>query len=205
MDERYSDHAHRVWGLAHRHATRLQHAWIGSVHLLLALLEEPRGLAGRVLRDQGLTLDYTAQAVRALTPPEGAVPDGALLPSADGQQVLDGALAVAGDDKVDTEHLLLSLLADKTSAAHNVLIALGSDPGAIKDAVIARVKEGPARASGPSEVSTDQLGLVGAAALNSLLAARDLVRLLSKGQDDLQTGLGLLEQALAELQRKLPG
>lgn len=201
MEDRHSDGSRRVMGLAQRHATQLQHGWIGSVHLLLALLEEPRGLAGRVLRDSGLALELTTQAVRALTPPEGAVPAGQLPFTADAQQVVEGALTIAGDERIATEHLLLSLLADTSSAANNVLTALGADPRALKDAVIERVESGPARLAGPA-AGTDP-DAVGSAALASLSAARSLVHLLAAERPELQPVATGLDEALATLERAL--
>jgi len=202
MDDRHSDGSRRVMGLAQRHAVQLQHAWIGSVHLLLALIEEPRGLAGQVLRDSGLALESTTQAVRALTPPEGAVPEGQLPFTADAQQVLEGAVTVAGDDeRIATEHLLLSLLADSSSAATNVLTALGADPQALKDAVIERVGSGPARPSGPAAGADPDA--VGSAAIASLSAARSLVHLLAAERPELQPVATSLDEALATLERQL--
>lgn len=201
MEDRHSDGSRRVMGLAQRHAVQLQHGWIGSVHLLLALLEEPRGLAGRALRDSGLALESTTQAVRALTPSEGAVPEGQLPFTADAQQVLEGAVTVAGEERIATEHLLLSLLADTSSAANNVLTALGADPQAIKDAVIERVKSGPPRPAGPA-VGADH-DAVGSAAIASLSAARSLVHLLAAERPELLPVATGLDEALAKLERNL--
>ena len=48
--------AKRVLELTLREALKLGHNYIGTEHIILALLEEPNGVAGQVLRDLGV--DY---------------------------------------------------------------------------------------------------------------------------------------------------
>ena len=52
--ERFTQRARRVLSLAQEEAERLNHNYIGSEHLLIGLLREEGGVAGRVLRDVGL-------------------------------------------------------------------------------------------------------------------------------------------------------
>ncbi|MFO3796753.1 MAG: Clp protease N-terminal domain-containing protein, partial [Anaerolineales bacterium] len=52
--ERFTQRAKRVLSLAHQEAERAHHAMIGTEHLLLGLIEEEGGVAGRVLRELGL-------------------------------------------------------------------------------------------------------------------------------------------------------
>jgi len=52
--ERFTQRARRVLSLAHQEAERMSQASIGTEHLLLALMQEDGGIAGRVLRDLGL-------------------------------------------------------------------------------------------------------------------------------------------------------
>jgi hypothetical protein len=52
--ERFSQRARRVLSLAHEEAERLQHDYIGTEHLLIGLVREEGGIAGRVLRELGL-------------------------------------------------------------------------------------------------------------------------------------------------------
>ena len=52
--ERFTQRARRVLSLAQEEAERLQHSYIGTEHLLLGLMREEGGVAGRVLRDLGL-------------------------------------------------------------------------------------------------------------------------------------------------------
>ena len=52
--ERFTQRARRVLSLAHEEAERLHHNYIGTEHLLLGLIREEGGIAGRVLRDLGV-------------------------------------------------------------------------------------------------------------------------------------------------------
>ena len=51
--QRFTQRARRVLSLAHQEAERLRHSYIGTEHLLLGLILEEGGVAGRVLRELG--------------------------------------------------------------------------------------------------------------------------------------------------------
>jgi ATP-dependent Clp protease ATP-binding subunit ClpA len=57
MFERFTDHAREVVLGARREATDLGHSYVGTEHLLLALLAPGSGAAGVVLREAGLDHD----------------------------------------------------------------------------------------------------------------------------------------------------
>ena len=52
--ERFTQRARRVLSLAHQEAERMHQNYIGTEHLLLGLMKEEGGVAGRVLRELGL-------------------------------------------------------------------------------------------------------------------------------------------------------
>ena len=59
----FSPRAKKVLELSLREALALQHSYIGTEHILLALLREGAGLAARVLVDHGLRLDEMRRQV----------------------------------------------------------------------------------------------------------------------------------------------
>jgi ATP-dependent Clp protease ATP-binding subunit ClpC len=68
-DRAYTNAAKKVLELAMSHARALQHSYVGTEHLLLGLIAEEKGIAAKVLRDAGLTLDGArAEIVRLLGP-----------------------------------------------------------------------------------------------------------------------------------------
>ena len=65
--ERFTQRARRVLSLAHEEAERLRHNFIGTEHLLLGLIREDGGVAGRVLRELGLETERVNQMVQRLS------------------------------------------------------------------------------------------------------------------------------------------
>ncbi len=132
--ERFTQRARRVLSLAHQEAERAHHNMIGTEHLLIALIEEDGGVAGRVLREMGLESERVREMVMRLTG-EGKTPPGEKLElSADTQQVLELAVDEAhrlGHHYIGTEHLLLGLIRTEGTAME-ALRRLGVTPDEIR-------------------------------------------------------------------------
>ena len=54
MQERYTKQAENVLALAKQAASSCGHSYIGTEHLLVGLVEEKEGTAGRVLEEFGI-------------------------------------------------------------------------------------------------------------------------------------------------------
>ena len=65
----FTPRAKRVLELGLREALQLGHDFIGTEHILLALIKEEDGLAGRTLRDLGVRLDAAREQVIIRHPP----------------------------------------------------------------------------------------------------------------------------------------
>ena len=132
--ERFTQRARRVLSLAHQEAERAHHNAIGTEHLLIALIEEDGGVAGRVLREMGLEAERVREMVMRLTG-EGKTAAGEKLElSADTQQVLELAVDEAhrlGHHYIGTEHLLLGLIRTEGTAME-ALRRLGVTPDEIR-------------------------------------------------------------------------
>jgi ATP-dependent Clp protease ATP-binding subunit ClpC len=125
--ERFTQRARRVLSLAHQEAERMRHNYIGTEHLLLGLIREEGGVAGRVLRELGLDADRVQEIVERLTG-AGGYQGGKLELSPGTQQVLEHALEEArrmGHHYIGTEHLLLGLVRHGEGVAMDVLRKLG--------------------------------------------------------------------------------
>ncbi|GAB4495873.1 MAG: ATP-dependent Clp protease ATP-binding subunit [Anaerolineales bacterium] len=121
--ERFTQRARRVLTLAHQQAERMRHNYIGTEHLLLGLIEEDGGVAGRVLRELGLELPRVQELVERLTG-IGQFKGGKLDLSPGTQQVLEHAVEEArrmGHHYIGTEHLLLGLVRHNEGIAVEVL------------------------------------------------------------------------------------
>ena len=80
MFDRLTERARKVMALARREALRLKHDYVGTEHMLLALVEEGTGVASVVLKDMGTERSVLREAVeRAVTPgPEPVAPNAQL-------------------------------------------------------------------------------------------------------------------------------
>jgi ATP-dependent Clp protease ATP-binding subunit ClpC len=125
--ERFTQRARRVLSLAHQEAERMRHSYIGTEHLLLGLIREEGGVAGRVLRELGLEAERVQEIIERLTGP-GQYRGGKLDLSPGTQQVLEFAVDEArrmGHHYIGTEHLLLGLVRLNEGVAMDVLRKLG--------------------------------------------------------------------------------
>jgi ATP-dependent Clp protease ATP-binding subunit ClpA len=74
QDMQLTPRAKRVIDLAYDEARQLSNNYIGTEHLLLGLIREGEGLAGRVLAKLGVELERTRREVMALQDGDGGVP-----------------------------------------------------------------------------------------------------------------------------------
>jgi ATP-dependent Clp protease ATP-binding subunit ClpC len=65
--DRFNQRARRVLQIANEEAERLSHNYIGTEHLLLGLVKEENGIAGRVLREMGAKPERVAEMVERMT------------------------------------------------------------------------------------------------------------------------------------------
>lgn len=131
--ERFTQRARRVLSLAHQEAEHLQAEAIGTEHLLLGLIQEEGGIAGRVLRDLGLEPDRVREMVERMAG-TGKGTDGKIDLSAGVQQVLENAVEEArrmSQHYIGTEHLLLALVGLEDTGLE-VLRKLGVTPEQVR-------------------------------------------------------------------------
>ncbi len=110
--ERFTQRARRVLSLAHQEAERARQSSIGTEHLLLGLMEEEGGVAGRVLRELGLESSRVREMIGRVRV-ESRYGEGKIELAPDTQQVLEYAVDEArrlGHHYIGTEHLLLGLV-----------------------------------------------------------------------------------------------
>jgi len=131
--ERFTQRARRVLSLAHQEAERTRQGMIGTEHLLLGLLEEEGGVAGRVLHELGLESERMREIVARVSG-EGNYRGGKIELAPDTQQVLEFAIDEArrmGHQYIGTEHILLGLVRFE-GAGMGILRKLGVTPDQIR-------------------------------------------------------------------------
>ena len=122
------------------HAERLGHEYVGTEHILLALLDEPDGEAIRVLDH----LDVSRQAIRdsiesVIKRGNAASRDPTMIPyTSRAKKVLELSMFAArneGVDSVDTAELLLGLIDERMGIAAQTLAGLGVDGAVVTEAL----------------------------------------------------------------------
>lgn len=111
--ERFTQRARRALSLAHQEAERARNNNIGTEHLLLGLMDEEGGVAGRVLRELGMTSDRIREVIRRLTNSSTSFDPSRVELASDTQQVLEYAVDEVrrlGHHYIGTEHILLGLV-----------------------------------------------------------------------------------------------
>jgi ATP-dependent Clp protease ATP-binding subunit ClpC len=137
--ERFTDRARRVLVLAQEEARDLNHAFIGTEHILLGLIREGEGVAAKALDALGVTFDVVREkveeAIGANTNPSPGSPP--FTPRA--KKVLELSLREAlqlGHSYIGTEHMLLGLVREGEGVAAQVLNDLGADMARVRTQVI---------------------------------------------------------------------
>jgi ATP-dependent Clp protease ATP-binding subunit ClpC len=152
MFERFTDQARSVVVMAQEEARLLSHNYIGTEHLLLALLGQRDGVAADVLADQGVSLERTRQAVLDIVGEGGAPPQGQIPFTPRAKKVLELSLREAlqlGDQHIGAEHILLGVVREGEGMAAQVLVNQGVSLPGLRMAVHQATGTGPTAATGP--------------------------------------------------------
>ncbi len=149
--ERFTQRARRVLSLAQEEAERLNHNFIGSEHVLIGLLREEGGVAGRVLRELGLDAVRVQAMVERLSGGPGTrTPFTKIELSPSTKRVLELAVEEArrmGQHYISTEHLLLGLARQNEGLAIDVLRKFGISAEQIRRQTRRMLRESPVATS----------------------------------------------------------
>lgn len=145
--ERFTQRARRVLSLAQEEAERLNHSYIGSEHVLIGLLREEGGIAGRVLRELGLDVNRVQTMVERLSGSTGAkTPFTKVELSPSTKRILELAVEEAramGKHYISTEHLLLGMARQNEGMAIDVLRKFGINAEQIRRQTKRTLSESP--------------------------------------------------------------
>ena len=151
MEDLFTPKAKEVLMLAQEEAKYFKHQTIGSEHLLLALVVEKEGIAGKTLREMNIQENDIREEIEHYTG-FGMVkhyPDNYFLPySRRVKQIIAYANDEAkrsGAEKIGTEHLLLGLLRDEEILASRIMLNLGLSLSRMRQLLKKKMGQEPTR------------------------------------------------------------
>ena len=149
--ERFSEDAKMALTLAQGEAERSHHSYIGTEHLLLALMRQD-GIGGRTLKALGLTdADLRDRIVAVLGRNERIVLQ-QMIPTSRVKRVIEIAFGEARRQEVNrvgTDHLLLALVIEGEGVAASVLVDKGVTEDSLRAEIQRQRESGPAEAPSP--------------------------------------------------------
>ncbi len=132
MQSRLTRQAENALMLAKKTAQSFNHNYIGTEHILVGLLQEADGTAGRILEEFGVENEKLLELIQKLiAPPEGSdtiLAERGPQYSPRAVQMMENADAEAlamKEEKTGTEHLLLAMLKETDSVATRLLYTMG--------------------------------------------------------------------------------
>ncbi len=139
MFERFTNRARHVVVLAQEEARQLQHNYIGTEHILLGLLGEPDGLAGRALERFGMSLDSAREEVKAIVGTGKSTPTGHIPFTPRAKKTLELALREAlqlHHNYIGTEHILLGVIREGDGVGAQILKQHAADLATVRATVL---------------------------------------------------------------------
>ncbi|TCO56035.1 Clp protease N-terminal domain-containing protein [Actinocrispum wychmicini] len=133
----FTPRAKKTLELALREATQLHHNYIGTEHILLALVKDDESVAAKVLAERITPISKIRAAVLVSVAGPQDVPAASPWPAGTPatEDTVATASALAGGAPVGSHHLLEAMLRAENSMAARVLRELGVDPDAVADKI----------------------------------------------------------------------
>lgn len=141
----FTQKANEALNLAIKAAENFGHNYVGSEHILLALVKEEAGTAYTILNEKGITVEDIENFIKeniSVGSPTRLTPDDFTPRS---KRVLDVSFKIARGmfrSFVDTEHILLALLQEGDSYAVKYINSCGIDERQLFDEIVAAMGRG---------------------------------------------------------------
>jgi ATP-dependent Clp protease ATP-binding subunit ClpA len=127
----FTDRVRKVLQIAREEAARMQHGYVGTEHILLAILHEGEGVAAATLINLGVNFDEVTQHVHNTVKKGDYRGDTHDLPyTSRAKKVLELSMSEARElnhHYVGTEHLLLGVLREEKGIGAQALTEVGID------------------------------------------------------------------------------
>jgi ATP-dependent Clp protease ATP-binding subunit ClpC len=131
MFERFTDKGRKIIILAREEAERHQNDYLGTEHLVLAILRESDGIALMILKKMGLSTEQIRLEIERNLPGGGTTMTFGEIPfSPRVKKVIEYGVEEArllGHNHIGSEHLLLGLLREEEGIGGKILRSLGAN------------------------------------------------------------------------------
>jgi ATP-dependent Clp protease ATP-binding subunit ClpC len=155
MFEKLTPRMDRVIKLSQRIARDYGQDYVGTEHLLLAILEDGTGMGAEILHDLGVDLPKAKQAIDELI--KGTLEDTWVFGRLPGTPHFRNVMAAAIEEArqleskvICTEHLLLALAREEGSVAHTALTESGVGASTIRLEIVKRLGRAGAGGDDPA-------------------------------------------------------
>ena len=142
MQKEYTAQAEKVLITAKNLARKLNHPYVGTEHLLLALKKEFTGVASQVLSMNKVEEEKIVKIIEELVAPVQDVKRKKVVFSPRLEFLLDNAMQEAvrqRSEKIGTEHMLLAMIKDADCVATRILVTLNVDLAKVQDDILETV------------------------------------------------------------------
>ncbi len=188
FDDRLTERAREAIALGAEAALELGHNYVGTEHLLVGLIREGEGVAGKILEVNGLSEEKVIDRIAAMTGTNEPIPMGQPEATPRTKRVFEHSYIEArrlGHNYIGTEHLLIAMLRETESLATRILLDLGVQPQVLYQDIMRLLSEGSAEESGtePQPMNQPRKGKGGN--LSTLMKfGRDLTQMAREGKMD---------------------
>ena len=188
MQERFTRQAKAALKLAEDAARSWKHSYIGTEHILVGLLDEQEGTAGKILEEFGVDREKLEALITKLIAPSGVlVAEKSAGYSPRAQKVREQAVKEAEKQKEDlagTEHLLLAMLKETDCVGTRLLYTMGVNIQKLYSAVLAAAGIDANAIPEELQMPKNQKGKQGSTTPTLDQYSRDLTAMASDGNLD---------------------
>ena len=188
MQEKFTRQAKAALKLAESAARSWKHSYIGTEHILVGLLDEQEGTAGKILEEFGVDREKLESLITKLIAPSGVlVAEKSAGYSPRAQKVREQAVKEAekqNEDLAGTEHLLLAMLKETECVGTRLLYTMGVNIQKLYSAVLAAAGIDTNAIPEELQMSKNQKGKQGSTTLTLDQYSRDLTAMAADGNLD---------------------
>ncbi|MDO5310346.1 MAG: ATP-dependent Clp protease ATP-binding subunit [Clostridia bacterium] len=188
FEDRLTEKAKEALNYAAEAALEMGQNYVGTEHLLVGLIRESDGVAGKILEANEISDEQVIEKIDALIgtgePISGITPEA----TPRTKRVIQNSYVEArrmGHSYVGTEHLLIAVLRESESIAVKILLELGVSPQKLYNEILGLLSDGGAGAEAGGEPGGAHHGKGGKSNTPTLMKfGRDLTKMASEDKLD---------------------